>query len=178
MLIADAQQDMRDAYYGGATGAVASATVWLIAGVVLMIASPTSGIGTLVFGGMFIFPASVLLCKATGRSGKHRNDNPLGALAIQGTIWMLLAIPIAYGAALHNVGWFFPAMLLVIGGRYLTFVSLYGLKIYWALGATLALAGVGLVLMDAPVLCGAFTGALVEFAFGVAIFRLCRKSRE
>jgi hypothetical protein len=64
---------------------------------------------------------------------------------------------------------FFPAMLLIIGGRYLTFASLYGMKIYWALGATLAIAVVPLLLFKAPVAAGALAGALIEFAFALLI---------
>lgn len=54
MSIADAQQDMRDAYYGGATGAVTSATAWLAAALVAAFASPSAGILTLIFGGLMM----------------------------------------------------------------------------------------------------------------------------
>ena len=168
--ISDAQQDMRQAYYGGATGAVSSATAWLVAGFVATYISPTAGAWALVFGGMLIFPVSVLLCKAIGRSGKHSKDNPLGALALEGTIWMLLSIPLAIVIVYYRVEWFFPAMLLVIGGRYLTFSTLYGMKIYWAFGATLAAAAFVLVKFEAPAVAGAYIGALIEYAFGIAIF--------
>jgi hypothetical protein len=170
MSIADAQQDMRGAYYSGATGGVTSATAWLIAALVATFASPKAGILTLIFGGMLIFPASVLLCKVMGRSGKHSKNNPLAPLALEGTFWMTLSIPVAIGAALYRVEWFFPAMLLVIGGRYLTFATLYGMRIYWAFGATLAIAALPLVVFEAPVFIGAYTGALIEYAYGIAIF--------
>jgi hypothetical protein len=41
-----------------------------------------------------------------------------------------------------NLSWFFPAMLMVIGGRYLSFAVVYGLRTYWALGASLAVSQV------------------------------------
>lgn len=176
LSIAEAQRDMRNAYYGGATGAVASATAWLAAALVATFVSSSAGVLTLIFGGMLIFPASVVLSKVIGRSGKHSNLNPLAPLAIEGTIWMLLSIFIAIGVALHKIEWFFPAMLLVIGGRYLTFSTLYGLKIYWAFGATLIISAMPLIFFEAPVISGAFTGALVEFAYGVAIFMIVRRS--
>jgi hypothetical protein len=69
--ITDAQQDMREAYFGGAPGAVSSATTWLIAALVVTLVDPMSGIWTLALGGMLIFPVSVLLCKVLGRTGKH-----------------------------------------------------------------------------------------------------------
>ena len=83
---------------------------------------------------------------------------------------MTLTIPIAIGCGLYKVEWFFPAMLLVIAGRYLTFTTVYGMKIYWAFGATLAASAVPLVVFEAPVASGAYTGALIEYVYGIAIF--------
>ena len=160
---------MRDAYYGGATGAVTSASVWLAAAVVAAFGTSTAAILTLVFGGMLIFPLSVLLCKAIGRSGKHSSENPLASLAIEGTIWMILAILIAIAVAFYSTPLFFPAMLLVIGGRYLTFATLYGMKIYWAFGASLALAAFPIAALEAPVFVGALAGAVIEYAYGAVI---------
>ena len=174
--IGTAQDDMRKAYFGGATGAVCSATAWLAAAVAATFFGSVNGIITLIIGGMFIFPASIVLSKALGRTGKHDKANPLAGLAIGGTFWMLLSIPIAVAVSLYRVEWFFPAMLLVIGGRYLTFPIIYGMKIYWAFGVVLALSVFPLVVFEAPPASGAFTGALIEYVFGVAIF-ITNKSR-
>ncbi len=87
---------------------------------------------------------------------------------------MLLCIPVAVGAALYKVEWFFPAMLLVIAGRYFTFATLYGMKIYWIFGATLAVSAIPLAIFEAPAFTGAYTGALIEYVFGIAIFALCK----
>ena len=168
--IEEAQNDLRTAYDGGATGAVCSATAWLAAAVVAWTVTPVAGVWTLVFGGMLIFPASVLLSKALGRSGQHDKQNPLASLAMEGTVWMLLSIVLALGLSLHRVDWFFPAMLLVIGGRYLTFKTLYGMKLYWVFGGTLAAAGFALGVLAAPASLGALAGALIEYGFGLAIF--------
>ncbi len=168
--ISDAQLDMREGYYGGATGILASATAWLAAGLVALSVNPRAGILTLVIGGMFVFPASLLLCKAIGCTGKLSKGNPLTPLAIAGTIWMILSIPIAVGAAFTTFGWFFPAMLLVIGSRYLTFSTLYGMRIYWIFGAALIAASVVLFLLRAPAFMSALTGALIEYVFGIMIF--------
>ena len=173
--ITDAQRDMRDAYFGGATGAVCSATAWLTAAIAVTMTGPMAGVWTLVIGGMLIFPASVLLSKALGRSGRHSEGNPLAPLAIEGTIWMVMSILIAIGVALFRVELFFPAMLLIIGGRYLTFVTLYGLRIYWMFGATLALAAILLAVFGAPAVSGAFSGALIEYVFGFVVFGATRR---
>jgi hypothetical protein len=169
MTIAEAQRDIRLAYYGGATGLFASATAWLAASVAAVISTPGVAILTLLVGGMLIFPVSVLLSKTLGRSGAHSKINPLGPLALESTFWMLLGIPVAYAASLFRVEWFFPAMLLTIGGRYLTFATLYGMRIYWACGATLALVAFLLVVTRAPVVAGALAGALIEYGFGAVV---------
>ena len=170
MNFSEAQQDMRRAYYDGATGVIVSATVWLIAAIFAWQSTPGNAIGALLIGGMFIFPMSVALSKLMGRSGVHSKDNPLSSLATAGTLWMLLAIPIAYGASLHKPEWFFPAMLLTIGGRYLTFTTLYGLRTYYLCGAALSVAGIALVVLKMPVLAGAIAGACIEYIFACLIF--------
>jgi hypothetical protein len=91
-------------------------------------------------------------------------------------IWMVFCIIVAIGIALYRVEWFFPAMLLIIGGRYLTFVTLYGIRIYWAFGATLAASAIPLVVFSAPAISGAYTGALIEYVYGIAIFAAVKRS--
>lgn len=170
MTFEEAQADMRRAYYDGATGIVSSATAWLAAGITAWTSTAQASIAMLLVGGMFIFPLSVALSKGLGRSGAHAKGNPLAPLAASGTVWMLLSIPIAYGAALHRAEWFFPAMLLVIGGRYMTFATLYGLRVYYVLGAALVLAGVALVMTQMPVWIGALAGAAIEYVIGAVVF--------
>lgn len=168
--ITDAQKDMREAYYGGAPGVVTSGTAWFIASLVSFLVSSKAGILTLIFGGMLIFPVSIVFCKSIGVPGKHKKGNPLAALALEGTFWMLLSIPVAVGAAFFRIEWFFPAMLFVIAGRYLTFSTLYGRRIYWAFALTLVISGWLLLSTNAPVYLGAFAGGAIEYCFGIAIF--------
>ena len=89
---------------------------------------------------MFIHLVSVLLSKVLGLSGSHTNGNPLGNLAMEGTIFMIMCLPLAYGLSLQHTEWFFQGMLLIIGGRYLTFASIYDFRSYWVLGAVLGVA--------------------------------------
>ena len=176
MNVTDAQRDMRNAYYGGATGALASASVWLVAGVVATVSSAAIAVWVLLVGGMMIHPISVLLAKMLGRSGAHTPGNPLATLALEGTFFFLLAIPLAYVISRYRVEWFFPAMLLLVGGRYLTFATLYGMRVYWPCGATLALVGFLLVLVKAPTPVGAFAGAVVELVFAAVVLASAPKS--
>jgi len=167
--IAESQRDMRYAYFGGTTGLVASATAWLIAGIVAINGTPNSAVITLFIGGIFIHPVAIILSKILGRPGKQASNNPLGALALESTFLLLLSLPIAYGISLYRIEWFFPAMLLIIGGRYFIFSTLYGNRLYWLCGATLALVAFLLVMFSAPFWFGAFSGAVIEYTFGALI---------
>ena len=161
---------MRAGYFSGAPGIAASGLVWLAAAATALASSPQHAIWVLLIGGAFIHPASIGLAKALGRSGRHGKGNPLGGLAIEGTFWLLAGIAIAYGMQALKPEWFFPAMLLLIGGRYLTFQTLYGLRIYWLLGAVLCISGIAIVLARMPVVTGALTGAAIELAFCAVVF--------
>lgn len=164
-----AQADMRFAYYRGAPGIFASAAAWLVAAVVALQGSPKHAVWVLFAGGMLIYPVGVLLTKMLGRPGKHEPGNPLASLAFANTVWLIFSLPLAYGVSMLRMEWFFPAMLLVIGGRYLTFDLLYGMRIYWVLGLALAIAGYLLASTRAPAAVSAFVGAAIEAAFAGAI---------
>lgn len=164
-----AQEDMRRGYLSGAPGMLTSAAVWLAAGIVALQMSPQRAVWTLFIGAAFIHPVSVMLVKALGRSGKHAKGNPLGLLAGATTVWLILSCAIAYAVSLYRMDWFFPAMLCVIGGRYLCFATLYGLRVYWICGLTLALAAYALLSLQAVPAAGAFTGAAVEAGFAIVI---------
>lgn len=175
LTVADWQRDMRSAYFDGAPGVMTSAVAWLVAGVVSVRVSPERAIFALFVGGMLIHPVSTLLTKALGRSGKHRSGNPFAALAGASTVWMILMLPLAYGVSRVHLEWFFPAMLCIIGGRYLTFASIYGARTFWIGGATLAAAGLALARTSASPTFSAFTGAAIEAAFAIALFVSSRR---
>ena len=166
---------MRFAYLGGAPGMLTSAAVWLTAGLVSLGVSPKRGVWALLIGGMLIHPVSVLLAKGLGHSGKHSPGNPLGFLALATTFWLVLSCVLAYAVSILRIEWFFPAMLFVIGGRYLTFATIFGTGIYWACGAALALAGYALGNANASPEVSAFTGAATEGVFAAAIFIIARR---
>jgi hypothetical protein len=173
--LADAQRDMRFGYLGGAPGLLASALVWLAAGLAAGGGSAPRAVLTLFAGGTLIHPAAVLLSRALGRPGAHTPGNPLGRLALETTGLLLCGLAVAYAVALARAEWFFPAVLLVIGGRYLTFATLYGLRLYWGCGAALALAGGTLAAARAPLAVGAFAGAFLELAFAALVFAAVRR---
>jgi len=173
--VADWQREMRFAYFGGAPGVITSAAVWLVAGIISVRISSDQAIWALFIGGMLIHPVSLLLTKALGQSAKHSPGNPFAALAGATTVWMILMLPLAYGASRLHIEWFFPAMLLIIGGRYLTFSTIYGGRTFWVCGATLVLAGLLLARANASPTLSAFSGAAIKGAFAIALFVSSRR---
>lgn len=173
--LSQAQADMRFAYCSGASGMLASSLAWLCAAIATGLASPQQAVWVLFIGGMLIHPVGVLISKLAGRPGNHSKGNPLGSLAWASTLWLVFSLPLAYGVSMLRIEWFFPAMLLVIGGRYLVFSSLFGMRIYWACGLALAAAGYILVQASASPAAGATTGAVIEAAFAVVIFVIDRR---
>lgn len=167
--LAAAQADMRRAYYGGAAGMAASAAAWLAAAMVATRGNADAAIWTLLVAGMFIHPAGMLVARLAGRQGAHAKGNPLAGLAGASTFWLVFSLPLAYAASRLHVAWFFPAMLLVIGGRYLTFDTLFGNRTYWLCGLALAAAGILLGRALAPPAIAAFAGGAIEAAFAIAI---------
>lgn len=167
MAVSEAQVDMRQGYCSGGAGILASALAWSAAAGVAVLGSAQNAVWALLIGGMLIHPVAVLICKLLRARGAHTKGNPLGQLAGASTFWLIFCLPLAYALSLQELGWFFPAMLLVIGGRYLVFATLYGMRLYWALGLTLAAAGFALGYLAAPAHVVAVTGAALEAVFAI-----------
>jgi hypothetical protein len=168
----DAQGDMRNGYGYGAVGVFVSGIVWLLSSLIANSHSSQTAIWTLIIGGILIFPLATLIGKLIGIKGGHNKNNPLGKLAMEGTIWMIMCIPLAYGLSLNKAEWFFQGMLMIIAGRYLTFASIYGIRIYWVLGTILGLASYTLFKLEAGNFSSALAGGLIEIIFGIIIYGL------
>jgi hypothetical protein len=126
---------------------------------------------------MFIHPLSVLLCKLLGRRGMHRQDNPLGRAALESTGWLMLCLPIAWAVAGSRPDWFFPAMMLVIGGRYLGFATWYARRQYWFGGALIALGGLASVALHLAPAAAAALCASLEMLLALSLAMALKASR-
>ncbi|WP_426192241.1 DUF7010 family protein [Massilia sp. DWR3-1-1] len=169
------QREMRHAHYDGAPGVLVSALVWMAAALVCHRLGLKPAVGTLLIGGALIYPASALLTKALGRPARTGKDNALNQLGAASTIWLILCCAMAYGLYLSSPGVFFPAMMAVIGSRYLVFASMYGSPVYWLMGASLIVAGIGAGFAALAPAIAAGVGALLELVF--AVFMLSRAWR-
>jgi hypothetical protein len=176
--IEQAQKDMCQSYADGSVGIITSGIMWLFSAIIVAQFSPKHGIWALLIGGMLIFPLSMILGKLLGVSGTHTKGNPLANLAMEGTILMLMCIPLAVGLSLAHPAWFFQGMLMIIGGRYLTFATIYGKKQYWLLGAILGIAAFLLFSFYAKPFSSAITGSVIEIAFGIYMFVAFRQSEK
>lgn len=173
-----AQADLRKGYADGSLGILASGTVWSVASLIAFFVSSQTAIWTLFFGGMLIHPLGLVLAKLVGIPGSHSKQNPLGKLVMEGTVFMLMCIPLALLLSLQDHAWFFQGMLLIIGGRYLTFASLYGIKTYWVLGGILGAAGFALFFLKGNPAISALSGSIIELCFGVVMFLSYKKSKS
>jgi len=169
MEIKAAQEDMRSAYFGGGTGVLASSLVWMAAGLMALMGVIDKSMLVFFIAGMFIFPASILISKLLKRSGKHQKGNPLAILSIETTFLIFIGLFIAY-TMYHSFGdWFYSIMLMIIGGRYLMFQSIYGMKLYWLLGTLMIVAGVGSMILMTDFHVPAIAGGIIELVMAVAI---------
>lgn len=168
--IATAQTAMRNEYRNGATGVLVSGIVWLTTAAVIDIFSTKQAVWALLIGGGLIHPISTLINKMMGVKVATNKGNPLTGLAMEGTIFMMMTIPIAYGLSLQRPEWFFQGMGLIIGGRYLTFRTLYGNNLFWILGGLLGLSAYGLFATNTQSLVTTLTIGLIEVSFSVVLF--------
>lgn len=170
-----AQNEMRNNHMYGATGIVVSGLIWLISSFVAHNYSARYAVWSLLIGGVLIYPISTIFNKIFGVNGTHNKNNPLGGLAMEGTFFMLMCIPLAYGLSLQRIEWFFQGMLIIIGGRYLTFNTIFGNRIFWILGGILGISGYILFSFNAQSYISALTGAGIEIFFGSFIYLNARR---
>lgn len=122
-----------------------------------------------MIGGALIAPIDTVVLKLLGRTAKASRGNPLNALAFATTVWLIACCVLAYGLSRTNVLWFFPAMMLAIGSRYLCFHTLYGHRIYWVCGGALIVAGYACAAKSVSPALAAFIGGGLEVIFAVLL---------
>lgn len=173
MDIARAQEQMRHAYFGGAPGMLVSAIVWAAAAAVAASGHFTNAVWTLFIGGVMIHPLGLLLAKALGRPGSAKG-NPLERLAFECTLTMIAALLPAWMISTTLENWFFPTMLLIIGGHYVVFATVYGLRLYWAVGGVLVGAAWLMIFSPMPPIAAVVAGSAIEAVFAVVLFARSR----
>jgi hypothetical protein len=170
------QREMRGAFLHGAPGMLVSAGVWLLAGIVCARTGMHAAVWTLLVGGALIHPVSTLALKLAGKSARAPEGSALTHLAMATTVWLIVGCVLSYGLYTANPAWFFPAMLLVIGSRYLAFQTLFGHRLYWVCGAALIAAGWLCASAGISPAATAFVGSAVEGAFAGILLLSARRT--
>lgn len=172
-----AQQEIREAFYDGAPGVLVSGLVWCTAAAVGYARAVDQGIWTLLIGGVFIHPLSVMLAKLLGRSGAPPKGNGLVAVAGASTVWLIVCCAMSYGLSLLSKVLFFPAMMATIGARYLIFATLYNRAAFAVGGMVLLLAGMAALFFGLAPFQAAALGGAIEIGLALALFRGAEAAR-
>jgi hypothetical protein len=141
MTVADAQREVRTVFLGGSVGQLVSGAVWLLSACLSTWVGTREGILALVAGGVFLYPLTQLVLRLLGGPGALGRANPLRQLAVQVAFIVPLTLPVVGGAALHNVNWFYPGCMIVVGAHYMPFMFMYGMWQYGVLAAALLAGG-------------------------------------
>lgn len=142
----ECQLEMRTAFLGGFAGQLVSGLIWLVAAAASTWIGHSWGMALLFFGSMTIFPLTQGTLHLLGRPGKISSENGLWGLGTQTAFTVPVNFLLVGAAVLYNPNWFFPAAMIVVGGHYLPFITLYGMKIFGILAALLVFGGAGLAL--------------------------------
>jgi hypothetical protein len=168
MQITDAQKDARHSYVGGGPGAVVSGLVWLAAFIVAGQQGIPAAFTVLFFGGMLIFPLSLLVERVAFRRPKESPGNTMPMIALESTICMIAGLIAAWLMLKHAPHLTFPLAAIAVGTHYLPFKTLYGDRTYWVLGAVITLIGLVAIFPVVTMPGGTILAvALVEIAFGI-----------
>lgn len=159
---------MRVGLLGGFMGQLVSGLLWLSSAALATWGTTQAAITFLIVTGFFIFPLTKLGLRLMGHRARVSPDNPLNGLGMQSAFVLPPSLLLVGATALYRVEWFYPAFMIALGAHYLPFVTLYGMRMFYALAGILAGTGFVLALyLPLPLSAGAwFTAAvLVGFAF-------------
>jgi hypothetical protein len=166
MDIHDAQREMRLVYMGGFWGQLVSSVIWLSAATLGTWVSPRASILTVVIGGFFIFPLTLMLLRLSPRRASVSSKNPFTSLGMQVAFVLPLSMLLLVPVGLYRLNWFFPALMVLVGAHYLPFASLYGMRIFLVLAGILIAMGVVIAVYFAETFSlGAWIAGLALFVF-------------
>lgn len=144
MLVQDAQREVRTVFIGGFWGQLVSSAIWLASAALGFWVTPRAAILTVVFGGFFIYPATQLLLRLTGEPASLTRGNPLNSLGMQIAFTLPLSMLLLIPVTEFQLNFFYPAPMILLGAHYLPFTFLYGMRMFFPLGAILVFGGVAI----------------------------------
>ena len=170
MHIGEAQGDVRRSFVGGGPGVFVSGLVWCAAAIAEAQRGVGFGFAVLFFGGMLIFPLSLLVARVVFRRAAPQSGNGLTAIALESTAAMIAGLFAAYLLLPHAPRLVLPLAALAVGTHYFAFRTLYGDVLFLALGALITALGLnaafGWIAIPVGLL---WCVAAVELLFGVIL---------
>jgi hypothetical protein len=169
---------VRHVFLRGSVGQAVSGSIWFISVALGTWVSERSAILVLVFAGIFIFPITQLVLRVLGRSGGLPKEHPMNPLAMQVAFIVPLSLPLIGAACLHNINWFYPAFMLIVGIHYMPFMFLYGMWEFAILSALLIGGGVGFgMLLPHTFTAGGWFASVLLLLFALAVQRASRNPK-
>jgi hypothetical protein len=128
------------------------------------------GFAVLFFGGVLIFPLSLLTARAAFRRARAQQGNGLIPIALESTAAMIAGLLAAYLLLAHSPGLVFPVSALAVGTHYFAFRTLYGDTLFLLLGGAITALGLNAIFDWIPLPGGLLWWvAAVELVFGAIL---------
>jgi hypothetical protein len=170
MDIKTAQQDVQSTFLRGSVGQAVSGAIWLGSVVLAVWGSERAAILLLVLAGILIFPLTQLALRLLGRPGGLPAGHPMNQLAMQAAFIVPLSLPVIGAAALHNINWFYPAFMVILGVHYMPFIFLYGMWEFAILSGLLIGGGVAIgMFLPGQFAAGGWFTAVILLLFAVLV---------
>lgn len=170
MNISEAQADVRRSFVGGGPGVVVSGFVWASAATATAQSGVAVGFALLFFGGMLIFPLSLLASRGLFRRAGTQPKNGLIPIALESTAAMIAGLFAAYLLLGPSPDLVMPVAAIAVGTHYFAFRTLYGDVTFLILGGMIAALGLNAI-FDWAALPGGLLWQVagVELAFGALL---------
>jgi len=170
MEIRQAQQEVRTVFLHGSVGQAVAGLIWLVSVVLGTWVDERSAILELVLAGMFIYPLTQSALRLLGRPAGLPRGHPMNQLAMEVAFIVPLSLPVIGAAALHNINWFYPAFMIILGVHYMPFIFLYGMWEFGVLAALLIAGGVAIgMFLPGTFTAGGWFAAAVLAGFALAV---------
>jgi hypothetical protein len=170
MVVDEAQRDIRRAFVGGGPGVFMSGLTWLAAAAVFASEGVRTAFAVLFFGGMLIFPISMLVSRFLFGRRKADPANPLRHVALESTIAMIGGLFAAWLFLRLAPDYVFPLAAIAVGTHYAVFRTVYGDILFWLLGALIVTVGFAAIYNVVPLPGGPiFLVAAIELIFGIVL---------
>jgi hypothetical protein len=141
LTIREAQEDNRRAFVGGGPGTFISGVLWISAAIVQKHKGVGAAFGFIFFGGMLIFPLTMLVARYLFNRVPASKSNPLGGVVLESTVAMIGGLFAAWLFLGSKPSYVFPLSAIAIGTHYAVFQTVYGNRLFWMLAGLITVPG-------------------------------------